>query len=539
MAGLPRGYRDLHEHIAALEAAGLLRRVSREIDKDSELHPLVRWQFRGGIPERERRAWLFDNVVDARGRRYAMPVLVAGLAGSQQIYATGLDCEPSEIADRWREALASPVEPVIVDSGPVHDVVHLGDNLLVHGGLDEFPVPISTPGFDNAPYLTASHWVTRDPDTGIRNVGTYRGQLKSPTKVGLYLAPRQHGRLHLQRYRERGERMPAAIVLGAPPVVSYAAVTKVPLGVDELKIAGGLARAPIQLVKCCTIDLEVPADAEIVIEGYVRTDLVEPEGPFGESHGYVNPETLSPWLEVTAVTHRSNPVLVSVMSQVTPSESSALKKAALESVYLRHLRESMSLKNVVRVGLFEPLLNLRPMVVVQLRRPTRGDVWRSLRGIASLQSGVGKLVVAVDEDIDPDDAEAILWAICYRARPDMDVEVGRGSERWHGPPFVEDTDREGERRDYYGYRADAVLLIDAVLKEPFPPVSLPKREYMEHARAIWEELGLPPITPRSPWFGYSLGDWRDAWDDEAEIAVQGRYYETGDRQAERQQPPRD
>ncbi|HVA23579.1 MAG TPA: UbiD family decarboxylase, partial [Chloroflexota bacterium] len=132
--------RDLRSHLAELEARGLLVRVSRPIDKDTELHPLVRWQFRG-LAETQRKAFLFENVRDSRGRAYDMPVVVGALAGSEEIYALSMACRSEEVPDVWRTALASPLPAIVVNEAPVQEVVHMGDGLLEHGGLDELPVP--------------------------------------------------------------------------------------------------------------------------------------------------------------------------------------------------------------------------------------------------------------------------------------------------------------------------------------------------------------------------------------------------------------
>ena len=173
-------YTDLHEHLKKLEANGLLRRVTRLINKDTELHPLVRWQYRG-LTEEDRKAWLFENVTDAKGRRYNMPVVVGALAGNPAIYYLGMGCNSVEEMDaKWKKALSEPIAPVAVGNAKCQDVVHIGDELDKEGfGLDKFPVPISTPGFDNGPYTTCSHWITADPETGIQNIGNYRGHIKA------------------------------------------------------------------------------------------------------------------------------------------------------------------------------------------------------------------------------------------------------------------------------------------------------------------------------------------------------------------------
>ncbi len=147
-------YKDLREHLAALDERGKLVRVKREINKDTQLHPLARLQFRG-LPEEKRKAYLFENVVDSKGKKYDGSVAVCVLAGSTDIYAIGMKCRPEEIDERWFQAQVHPIEPKLVSSGPVHEEVHVGEGLLEHGGLGEFPVPISTPGSDIAPCFSS------------------------------------------------------------------------------------------------------------------------------------------------------------------------------------------------------------------------------------------------------------------------------------------------------------------------------------------------------------------------------------------------
>ncbi len=526
-------YPDLHQHIKNLEACGYLRRIPQPINKDTEMHPLVRWQYRGGIPEEERKAWLFEHVVDAKGRKYNFPVVVGALAANKAVYYLGMGCkDQAEVEAKWQRALSKPIPPVVVASAPCQEEVHTGDDLKKEGlGLDELPVPISTPGFDNGPYTTCSHWISKDLETGIQNIGNYRGEFKARDRAGVF--PSGLGQdiyIHWKKAQAKGQHLPAALVVGAPPYVSYAAVQKVKYGLDEMAVAGGLAGEPIRVVKCKTIDLYVPAEAEFVIEGYLNTEYVEPEGPFGESHGYMHPRQMNPFLEVTAVTHRKDAVLVSWISQVTPSESSVVKKTSYEMLFLQHLRDECRLKSVVRVEMHEPLTNLRKLIILQMRKPTEAEVWRALYAASSFHPGVGKIVIAVDEDIDPADEAAVFWAMCYRMKPHKDVQIVAGMEKGHAPPFNYKDEEEGTDVVAYHYPADdSGLLCNAILKEPFPPISLPKKEYMEHAKELWEELGLPKLNPKMPWYGYSLGQWDEELEEEAKLAVQGRHYETGEK----------
>jgi UbiD family decarboxylase len=509
---------DFQEHLAALEALGLLLRIDRPINKDTELHPLVRWQFQGGLREDQRRAFLFTHVVDEAGRTYDMPVAVGALAASPQIYAVGMGRAVDEIEAAWVRAIAHPIAPVVVAAPACQAVVER--ELDARGqGLARLPVPISTPGFDAAPYLTATLCVTRDPDTGIQNMGTYRAALKAPDRLGVRMASRiggAGGYVHWKKHSQRGEPMPCAIVIGCAPVAMFTGGMKLPLDVDEMAVAGGLAGMPIRTAKAVTVDLNVAADAEIVIEGLIDPDLLEPEGPFGESHGHVALEDFNMSMRVTAITRKASPVFVSIISQVTPSESSVLKKVAMEPLFLTHLRERLSIRGVRRVVLHEPLSNLRKIIFVQYAQGTpRTEVWRGLHGAATLLADCGKICIAVSEDIEPSNADAVFWSLAYRSNPVEDVHIVPHRSAGHGP-------KSGRREE------DSTILIDATLKHAAPPLALPAREFMERARAIWQELGLPSLTPQSPWHGYSLGDWSQDWDIYAQRAVAGQWAMSGE-----------
>jgi 4-hydroxy-3-polyprenylbenzoate decarboxylase len=514
-----RGYADLHEHLAALKKAGLLITVERPINKDTEMHPLVRWQFRGGIAERDRKAFLFTHVVDSKGRKYDMPVVVGALAASREIYRLGMGCDLEKINETWSRALANPIEPRVVRDAPCQEIVIEGNELDRPGkGLDSLPIPISTPGWDIAPFTTLSQYITKDPDNGIQNMGIYRGQVKAPRRLGMNpsLELRPGIYVHWEKMKRAGKKLPAAVVLGAPPCVAFASAQKAPETLDELHLAGGLAGVPINVAKAKTVDLLVPAEAEIVVEGYIETEYLEPEAPFGESHGHVNLQEFNAYMEVTCITRRRDAILTSIISQVTPSESSLIKRVALEPLFLDHLRNALGIRGVKRVSMHEPLTNLRKVVVLIMDRNTpRTEIWRALYGAVAWNRAAGKYAIAVNDDIDPDNADALLWAMSYRANPDLDLQILRHRDQGHGP------------RSKRNNGEDAAVLIDATLKEDFPPISLPKREYMERAKAIWEELGLPKLKPESPWYGYSLGDWPDDLERAAAMAVNGDYFETG------------
>ena len=511
---------DLQQHLSDLEAAGLLVRIDRPINKDTELNPLVRWQFIGGVPEAQRRAFLFTNVTDSKGKRYDMPVVVGALASSAEIYAKGMGLPVDQIGDTWMRAIGNPIPPVAVQDAPCQEVVIEGDALRAPGGgLKILPVPVSTPGFDAAPYLTATLCVTKDPDSGVRNMGTYRAALKASDRLVVRMVAREAtgagGYLHWLKYRALAEKMPIAIVVGCAPIVMFTGPQKLAIDMDEMAVAGGAAGVPIRMVRCRTIDLDVPADSEIVVEGMIDTGMLEPEAPFGESNGYVALEGYNMPMQVTAITMKRKPVFAQIISQVTPSESSVIKRVAYEPLFLAHLKQSLGVKGILHVSMHERLTNLRPVIFLQFAANTpRTEVWRGLHGASTLQSNCGKIVVAVSEDVDPTSMDAVLWSLAYRTNPAEDMHIVRH--------------RGGVQGAQYGPgKTDSGLLVDATRKRPMPPLALPTREFMEHARQLWEELELPPLKVQAPWHGYTLEDWTDTWEQYAQRTVAGDWEETG------------
>jgi 4-hydroxy-3-polyprenylbenzoate decarboxylase len=220
-------------------------------------------------------------------------------------------------------------------------------------------------------------------------------------------------------------------------------------------------------------------------------------------------------MQVTAITHRRSPVFVSIISQVTPSESSMIKKVAYEPLFLAHLREHLSIKGIRRVVMHEPLSNVRPVIFLQFANGTpRTEVWRGLQGAAALRADCGKIVIAVSEDIGPSNTDAVLWSLAYRSNPQDDVHIEPYRSIGHAP-------KSGPQS------LDSTMLIDATLKYPMPPLALPKREFMERALEIWKQLDLPALRVQQPWHGYSLGDWSEAWDAFACNAVSGEWQKNG------------
>jgi 4-hydroxy-3-polyprenylbenzoate decarboxylase len=222
-------------------------------------------------------------------------------------------------------------------------------------------------------------------------------------------------------------------------------------------------------------------------------------------------------MEVTAITRRRHPILTSFISQVTPSESSVIRRVAMEPVYLHHLVSVLAVRGVKRVAMHEPLTSLYAVIAIQFARGTpETEVWRGLNGASTLHRFAGKWIVAIDEDIDPDNADALFWAMSYRCQPQHDLKVVPHKDPGHGPRGPRDG---GET---------AAVLINAMFKGTFAPVALPKREFMERAKEIWERLGLAPLKPESPWHGYDLGYWPPDLERQAQMATNSDYFALGE-----------
>ncbi|MBT4006765.1 MAG: UbiD family decarboxylase [Rhodospirillales bacterium] len=522
---MARSYQNLSEYIQVLDDAEKLVRVTVPVNKDTELHPLVRLQFRG-LPEEKRKAFLFENVYDSTGRKYDIPVLVAAMAGSSDIYALGMGCPTEEIPDRWLQALESPLDPVTVESGPCQDVVIKGEQLEKEG-LSLLPIPISTPGFDNAPYTSASHWVTKHPETGMHNLGNYRGMVKAPNRIGTLPAMLGVGmRDHIDAWREAGhERLPAAVVIGAPPHVTYTAVTRIPNDMCEYDVAGAIAGKPLELVKCLTQDLMVPAEAEIVIEGTVPASEVEMEGPFGEFPGYMAQRDYSFFMDITCITMRKKPTYLAILSQVPPSESSKMRHIGRAAAAKKFLHDN-GFDNVIDVNYLE-CTGSNALVVIKIKKREADDGAKALDLLTT--KFIGKIAVAVDEDIDITSLENIMWAIAWRNQPYRDVKIVDTPLLALDPSLAPPGESRGLATDAGAMPRNTSLMIDATMAWPYPPISLPKREYMERAQELWAELQLPGLELQNPWYGYSLGAWTKELEEEAQLAVEGRHYETGEK----------
>jgi len=275
------------------------------------------------------------------------------------------------------------------------------------------------------------------------------------------------------------------------------------------------------VVKAETFDALVPAQAEIVIEGRILTHVLEPEAPFGEASGYLGARKMEKIFEVLAVTYRERPVYQGIISEFPPSESTVVRKAAFDAIFLKHLKDVCNIPSVQRVACHE-MASCNMMFVIQLDRPVLGQPWQALRAASAFDPSLGKIFIAVDADIDPDSMDAVLWALSYSMQPHRDVEFIRGKV-----PRLDPSVAPGADENYPDGRGASAILINACREHPYLPVSLPRQDFMNKALARWQALGLPALDLKTPWHGYPLSQWTDENKEEAEFAVTGRYFVTG------------
>lgn len=522
--------KDLRNHLELLENNSRLFRINRPTVLQTELASLVRLQYRG-LPEEDRHGFLFENVVDIRGRKYDTQVATGIYASSLQIYALGLGCEPTSkaVQEKWTQAQLHPVEPELVSTGPAQDSICDGEKLLEDGqGLELMPVPVEVPGYSGQ-IRTSTQFISKDPETGIRNMGNYSGHIFGKKKLLWEIYGINHGMIHWKAWKKRGKAMPAAIVIGGPPSLFYVAASRLPYGVDELSVAGGFGGEAIDLVKCKTVDIEVPAQAEFIIEGLVSTEYMEPGNAFGEYTGYLATDILPrPIFEVTAVTSRRNPIYVHIVSQFPPSESSKVGQIASENILFKFLSHDCKLPGVLDVAWHE--MSQRQWCVIKVKKINNAQPWQILNCAAGYESRWGKFYIVVDADIDPRSMDSVIWALSWRVQPARDIRTITGKIPGLDLSAFRPDDTK-EEKEFPGGVGSSGLLIDATTKYPYPPTSLPQKQFMEKALDIWKELKLPELNLIEPWYGYPLGYWPKECADDAELVLKGEHYKVGDRLA--------
>jgi UbiD family decarboxylase len=516
-------YTDFRFYLEELDRRGKLYRWSRAINKDTELMPLMRLQYRG-IADDKRRAFLFDNVFDSRGKKSGIKVITGMYGSSREIAALGLGCaEPLDIYEKWRRALATPIEPRLVGSGAVQEVIYTGSQLRDFG-VTSLPAPVEEPGFSGGIRVTAP-FITKDPEDGTRNVGMYSGHFRGEEKLIAGIARTHHAALyHHTSAARRKESLPVAIVLGALPDINFVSAANLPYGLDELAVAGGIRGRAVDLVRCKTIPLEVPAEAEIVIEGEMSIDEQERGEPFSDYPGYLMTERgLRPVIHIKAITHRRDPIFPAILVGLPPSESNGISRTCREMMLYHFLKYSCAMPEVLEVSCPE-MGGGWNWWVIRMKKSHPSKPKQALHAAAGMDP-TSKMIIVVDEDIDPKDPDMVMWAMSFAMQPHRDVEIITGRVPLLDPSAYALMNHP-EDRGFPPPVGCSGLLVDATRKGPYPPVGLPKKAYMEGALKIWRNEQMPELQLKIPWFGYPLGHWDDQDDALADAVARGEYFQS-------------
>jgi 2,5-furandicarboxylate decarboxylase 1 len=336
--------------------------------------------------------------------------VVANLFASRERIARMVGVAPGGFNDAWVRALANLIPPIVIERGPVHDVVVQGDQ------LDAGALPISRHfEKDAGRYVGSGILVCKDPDTGVRNLSYQRLQLKGPNRFGVSLHSRGHIWDYLQRCATRRRHLEVAVVIGVHPAINLAAGAKVAMEVDEFDVAGALLRRPVELVKCKTIDVEVPATAEVVLEGEILADVHEDEGPYGEYTGYSTDRSTRNVFVVKTITSRCKPIFHDIIPGYS-AEHLLLGRSAKEAHV--HMRLKEMVPNLKALNF--PKSGTHFHGYMSMKKTAEGQARHALMLLLGLDPYL-KLVVAVDEDVNVFDEEEVLWALATRFQADTDM----------------------------------------------------------------------------------------------------------------------
>lgn len=483
-------FNDLREFIGALEQRGWLKRISQPVDCELEITEITdRVSKMAGA---KNVALLFENV-----KGYDVPVLMNAFGSMERMaLALGVD-HIDQIADEVRQLIKLPFNPLqskldllrmlpqaknalqfpkYVKSGPCKEVI-----IKDQPSLDKFPVLKCWPG-DAGKFITLPLVFTKNPVNGKRNVGMYRMQVFDGRTTGMHWHIHKNGAENWRAHKELGrDRIEVAVAIGGDPAVTYAATAPLPKDMDEIVFAGFLRKKPVEMVKCETVDIEVPAHSEIVLEGYVRIDEFRTEGPFGDHTGYYSLADEYPVFHITCITHRRNPVYPATIVGKPPMEDCYMAKAT-ERIFLPLLQ--MVQPEVVDMNLpLEGVFHNCAVISIKKSYPQHAKkVMHAIWGMGQMM--FTKMIIVVDEHVNVQDMSEVWWRVFNNidARRDIVLVDGPLDVLDHSSPMpswgtkvgidaTKTWPEEGNNREW----PDEIVMSDDVKKQ---------------VDAKWKELGL-------------------------------------------------
>jgi len=485
-------YNDLRDFIRALEKNKELRRIPFEVDTRLEMTEFADRSVKTGGP-----ALLFEKPRLADGSISRIPVLINSFASMRRMEIALEVGSVGEVAKRIAEYLEMRMPegllgklkmlpklaemgaffPKIVARGPCQEVVR-----TTGFSLHDYPVLTCWPG-DGGPFITLPMVFSRNPDTGKRNCGMYRLQVFDERTTGMHWQTHKQGAEHYRRMVAEGKqtRMPVAVAIGSDPAAMYSAILPLPPDLDEMMIAGFLRGSPVEMVKCQTVDLEVPANSELVLEGYVELGELRTEGPFGDHTGYYSLADQYPVFHVTCVTERRDPIYATTIVGPPPMEDFYMGKA-IERIFLPLMR--MQIPEVRDMcmpaeGVFHNLM------LISIRKSYPGHARKVMSAIWGLgQAMFTKVIVVVDEDVDVQNVSEVAWRALNNIDPERDVQFTMGP--------IDSLDH-ASRLVNYGSK----MGIDATRKWPgegftreWPEVLKMPHDVKARVAEMWKQAGL-------------------------------------------------
>ena len=396
---------SIRGYLGSLEQHGELIRFTDAVDPHANL-TAIGWK----TYDRLGKASLFANLTGFPGWRAVNQIVT-----DRRKWAIALGVDEDDVVETFTRRVRAPLPAVevVASDAPVKAVIEIGDD------ADLTRIPAAwTSEEDPGPYIAAGMAIIKDPDTGVRNMSIHRQQVLGPRSTGYLICPRQAQRIY-QKYQARGEPMPVAVAIGAHPALYFAAAYTAPYGTDELSVAGALIGEPVRLVRCETVDLEVPADAEIVIEGEIAPGETVAEGPFGEGSGGYGAAGMTQRLRVTAITRRRDPVFYAMQCGAPMTDTQALVSISVDMLLWQHLANvegGLDLRDVRCLGIAGLMA-----VVVKLKPRFDGQAKTALLAALSGPQLHPKLAIAVDEDIDASDMRQVFWSMTTRVEASRDV----------------------------------------------------------------------------------------------------------------------
>ncbi|MBI4186589.1 MAG: UbiD family decarboxylase [Chloroflexi bacterium] len=475
-------FKDLREFIARLEKEGQIQRIKEEVDWNLEAGAIIRWANEKGLP-----APFFEKIKDYPDgyRIFGSPL------GTQKRLAIAMDMDPNasvkEMQEEYLKRKQKPIKPALVKDAPCKENIYLGDKV----DLLKLPVPFQHL-CDGGRYLGTWHaTINKDPDTGWANWGMYRHMLQNRNTLGIEAGPyTDFGKIHAQKYLARNKAMEVAISIGPEPISTFIAASCQPYGVSEVDIVGGIRGEPLKIVKCETVDLEVPATSEIVIEGEIRPGDEMEEGPFAEFTGYmVTLRCPRPVIRVKAITYRNSPILTMTCMGMPVIDDNVLNEVSLAA----DLKEVLLTRGlpVTGVSLFKEVCWTLAVVAVKVPYANVASdiahvLWASRAGFALTY------IIIVEDDVDPFNMGEVFHALATKCHPYKGIVRLEHATALSYEPWADHHERQ--------YRIGARTYFDCTWPLDWGPADMPIKasfnnpkvyppEVQEKALAKWHKYG--------------------------------------------------